>query len=167
MRASARAQQWRGEDVAPSVSTHRHAPREPRRDIAQVCDLARLERHHRGVPAVAGQHIGGAGGKPPVARARAFQLDEHRRSAGHEVAQFTKRDHAVRGSLELDALELGGCHCIQSAGSFGEPAQRVVVVHHRLAIAADLQIAFDPIISGDGGGECRHRVLDDALCIIV
>ena len=44
--------------------------------------------------------------------------------------------------------------------AIGQPAKRVVVVDHCLAIAADLHIGFDAVIALDGGAECRRRVLD-------
>jgi hypothetical protein len=41
------------------------------------------------------------------------------------------------------------------------------VVHHGLAVAADLQVAFDAVARRDRGRECRRRILDDAVLIIV
>ena len=36
-----------------------------------------------------------------------------------------------------------------SLPAFGQPAERVVVMHHGLAVGADLQIAFDAVAAGD------------------
>src|SRR6185437_6797070 len=53
------------------------------------------------------------------------------------------------------------------AGAFGETADRVVMVHHRLAIGGELDIAFDAEIARYRS-QCRGRhVFDDAACGVV
>src|SRR5262245_46355446 len=156
----------RGRDLAPSVGFRDHAARELRRGGAQIHDLRGIERHHRGRAAIARQHAGGAAHEPPIAVEPALQFDDQRSPAGHEVAQFAKRDHAVAGRLEGNALELDGGRRVEPSVAFGEAAERIVVVHHGLAVRADLQIAFDAVMPRDRGGECRGRVLDDGFLIM-
>src|SRR5262249_25002704 len=103
----------------------------------------------------------------PAAVGLAFHLDQQRDPAGYEIAQFAERDHAVRARLEREALERRRCHGVEPALSIGQPAERIVVIHHGLAVGAELQVAFDAVAGSDRGGECRRRVLDDAFFGIV
>src|SRR5262249_7298743 len=116
--------------------------------------------------AMAGRRAGAGAAEPPIAVELALQFDDQRSPARHEVAQFAKRDHAIAGRLEGNALELAGGRRVEPSVAFGEAAKRIVVVHHGLAVRADLQIAFDAVMPRDRGGECRGRVLDDGFLIM-
>ena len=48
------------------------------------------------------------------------------------------------------------------AAALGQAAERIVVMHHGLAVGADLQVGFDAVAAGDGRGKGGGRVLDDA-----
>ena len=107
------------------------------RDLAQRRDLGRIERHRGDRPAIAGQHVDGAGDQPAVAVEAALELDHERHAAGHQIAQFAERDHAVGGGLERHPLEVGGASCASSRrAAVGEAAERIVMVHHGLAVGA-------------------------------
>src|SRR6478736_3518646 len=72
----------------------------------------------------------------------------------------------MRSPVALKATRLSSAAVVASAAAFGQPAERIVVVHHGLAVGADLQIAFDAVARRDRGGECRGCVLDDAFLIM-
>ena len=67
-----------------------------------------------------------------------------------------------RVSLKRDGLQFGRGLGEQRAGALGEAAERVVVMHHRLAIGGELDVAFDGEIAGDRGLRRARHVLDDA-----
>ena len=127
------------------------AAREARRDRPQRFDHGGVERHHRHRPAIARQHLGDAPHQPQVAVEMALELEHQRGAAGDQIAQFAERHHAVGGRLETHRLELGGGHVGEPAAALGEAAQRIVVMHHGLAVGADLEIGFDAEAAGDGG----------------
>ena len=62
-----------------------------------------------------------------------------------------------------NALELGGAQAIEPPFALGEAAEHIVVMHHGLAIGADLQIDLDAVAGGDRGAHRSRRVLDDAV----
>ena len=73
---------------------------------------------------------------------------------------------SIRSAVALNATRLSSDAGIASSRpvAVGEAAERVVVMHHRLAVGADLQIAFDRVVAGDRGLEGGRRVLDHAVC---
>src|SRR6185437_296888 len=70
-------------------------------------------------------------------------------------------------SLKRHCLDLGSAQVRQAAAALREPAECVIVVHHRLAIGADLEIALDGIATRHGGGKGSRGVLDHACGGIV
>src|SRR5262249_1629000 len=92
-----------------------------------------------------------------------LDLQHQRDPCGDEIAEIAERHHAVGGRAERDALELGSAQRREGSAAVGEATERIVVMHHRLAVAADLQIDLDAVVARDGGGNCARRVLDDAL----
>src|SRR5258708_12427810 len=79
----------------------------------------------------------------------ALHLDYQRDPAGDQRAEIGERHHLLAGILELDRLEFGGGLAEQCAGTLGEAAERVVVMHHRLAVGGKLYVAFDRKIASD------------------
>src|SRR6478752_4406099 len=97
----------------------------------------------------------------------AFHLDHHRDAAGGQRAEIAKRHHPLGRVLERDLLELASGQAAQCARAVGEAAERVVMVHHRLAVGGELDIDFDGEISVDRSGYSARHVLDNAVGTIV
>ena len=110
-------------------------------------DLGGIERHHG--------HRSANSRRGPRRRAR--------RAAGRRRGRSSIRSPGSRGrptrshnspteimrsarGLEGDAPEIGAGHCVEAAAAVGEPAERVVVMHHGLAVGGDLQVAFDGVV---------------------
>ncbi len=138
------------------------AARQRRCDLPERFDHRRIERHRRDRAGIAGKHIGDAPHQQPVAVEMALELQQQGRTAGHEIAQFAQRQDAVGRRLEADRLDRGGVHIGKPAAAVGQAAERIVVMHHGLAIGAELQIGLDAVIAGDGRREGRRGVLDRA-----
>jgi hypothetical protein len=64
--------------------------------------------------------------------------------------------------LEFDCLELLRGHAEQRPAAFGEAAERVVMMHHGLAIGGELQVDFDVEISIDRSPDRSRHIFDDA-----
>ena len=145
------------------VALGHHAAWQHRGDLSQCRDLLGIEGHQRRRPAIAGQDRGGTADEPVVAVEPALQLDNERGATSHQVAQFRERHHAIGRGLEADALEVGEGPLVEPTGAFGQPAERIVVMHHGLAIGGDPEIAFDPVSPCDRCCERRRRILDHAI----
>ena len=76
--------------------------------------------------------------KPQVAVKSALDFDEQRDTAGHQLAQFAKRQHMIRRRLERRAFEFGRGHGGELGGAFGQSAEGIIVVDHRLAVGGDV-----------------------------
>src|SRR6185436_16736134 len=100
--------------------------------------------------------------QPAVAIEMAFDLDHQRYAAGNERTEIAERHHPLRRILERNRLEFGRGLAEQRAGPLGEAAERVVVMHHRLAIRRKLDVAFDGEVAADGGLRGGRHVFDDA-----
>src|SRR5205807_4770218 len=100
--------------------------------------------------------------QPAVAIEMAFDLDHQRHAAGDERAEIAERHHPLRRILELNRLQFGRGLAEQRAGTLGKAAERVVMMHHRLAIRRKLDVAFDGEFAVDGGLCGRRHVFDDA-----
>ena len=92
---------------------------------------------------------------PAVAVETAFELQHQRRAAAHDIAQFTERHDAVGAGLEADRLDLGCRHGVEPAAALGQPVERIIVMHHRLAVGGDLQIGLDAVTAGNGSRRAR------------
>ena len=69
--------------------------------------------------------------------------------------------------LELHAGEFGHGMVANQAISHHQAVERLIVEDKRFAVAADLQIAFDRIMTVDGSREGAFGVLDDVLLRIM
>ena len=49
----------------------------------------------------------------------------------------------------------------------GEPVERVIVIDHGLAVAAELHIDLDAVTGGDRGADCARGVFDRTMRRIV
>jgi len=49
------------------------------------------------------------------------------------------------------------------ARAIGEASEHIVVMHHGLAVATDLQIAFDGVVGRNCCGKGRRRILDHSV----
>ena len=87
--------------------------------------------------------------QPAVAVEPAFQFEQHGGASADQIAEFAERHHALGAAAEGNALELGGGQAIEPAGALGEAAEHVVVMHHGLAVGADLQIDLDAVAAVD------------------
>ena len=92
----------------------------------------------------------------------ALHLDHQRHAAGDQRAEVAERHHPLGRILELDRLEFGRGLAEQRAGALGEAAERIVMMHHRLAVGGELDVAFDAEIAGDRGLRRARHVFDDA-----
>ena len=68
----------------------------------------------------------------------------------------------IGAALETHFLDFGCAHVGKPAAALGQPAERIVMMHHGLAVGADLQVAFDAVAAGNGGGESAGGILDHA-----
>ena len=78
-----------------------------------------------------------------------------------------KRHHALGASTKLNPLELRGGQLVQPATAFGQPAEHVVMVHHGLAVGADLEIDFDAIIGVERRAHGARGIFDQAVRSVV
>src|ERR1043166_8821118 len=157
----------RGKSLArPPPYLLRHEPaRNPGRGLAHRRHLERIERHQRRRPLIAGEHLRGAPGQPGVAIAQALEFDRQGRAPRDQIEQLAQRNDPVGRVLERYAFEFRGGHRRKRAAAFGQPPERRVMVHHRLAVGGDLQVGFDRVARGDRGREGARRVLDRAFSV--
>ena len=71
----------------------------------------------------------------------------------------------MRSSLPRNGTRLSsrGAQLIEPALAFGQPAEHVVVMHHGLAVGADLDVDFDAVIGGDRRAHGARGILDHAV----
>ena len=62
--------------------------------------------------------------------------------------------------MESDLLEIGRGHRVETGVAFSEAAKPLVMIHHGLAVGAELEIALNAVTTGDGRGERGRRVFD-------
>ncbi len=60
-------------------------------------------------------------------------------------------------------LQLRGAQAIEPAFAVGQAAEHIVVVHHGLAVGADLHVDFDAIAGRDRRAHGAGGILDDAV----
>src|SRR5262249_25827044 len=142
-------------------AAHRRCrPSQPRHHI-------RIERHGGNRAGISGEHRDGAGDEARVAFEPALELEHEGGARADQVAQIAERHHAVGGGAKRDLFELGRAQGGERAAALGEAAERVVVVHHGLAIAAELQVDLDAVAGGHRGRDRARGILDDAARRIV
>ena len=119
------------------------------RIVPHELDQSGIERHQRDRPAVACKHLSGARARRVSPSKRLLSSSSSGDAAGDEIAQFAERQHAVGAALKRTALISAALISARRPAAFGQAAERIVVVHHGLAVGADLQIAFDAVAGGD------------------
>ena len=102
--------------------------------FAQRQHLVRIEGHADRRAGIGGEHLRHPLHQPAVAVEMAFDLDHQRHAAGDERAEIAERHHPLRRILERDRLQFGRGLAEQRAGTLGEAAERIVMMHHRLAV---------------------------------
>src|SRR6185312_459672 len=130
--------------------------------FAQRNDLVGVEGHANCGSRVGREHLGHPLHELAIAIEMALHLDHQRHAAGHEGAEIRQRHHALGGVLEVDGLQFCRGLCRQCPAALGEAAELVVMMHHRLAVGSELDIAFDGEIPRDRGFRRGRHVLDDA-----
>ena len=136
------------------------AARQAGRDRADRLDHGGIERHHRHRSGIIRQHAGGALRQPPVAVEVTLEFEHQSGAAAHQIAQFAQGEDAIGARLEADFFDVGRVHIGKPGAALGQAAERIVMMHHGLAIGADLQIGFHAVAAGDGGGKGGRRVLN-------
>ena len=111
----------------------------------QRCEYCGIERHRRDRPGIGREHFGDTLRQPHVAFKAALDLDQERHAPGNERAELGERQHAVGAPAEIDDLELGCGQRRQRAAADRQAAELEVVMHHRLAVARELHVAFDAV----------------------
>src|ERR1700722_17527349 len=64
--------------------------------------------------------------------------------------------------LLRNGVARAGGQAVEPAFALGEAAEHVVVMHHRFAVGADLDIDFDAVIGGNRRAHPTRGVFDDA-----
>ena len=73
---------------------------------------------------------------------------------GDEIAQLAERQDAVAVlPLNGTALMSAALMSARRAAAIGQAAERIVVMHHGLAVGADLQVGLDAVAAGNGGAQ--------------
>src|ERR1700730_10693342 len=134
----------------------------PRHPLTQCQHLVRVERHAYDRAGIGAENLRHSCHQFAVTVEMALHFDHERHAALDQCTEIAERHHPLGGILELDRLELACGHAEQRAAAFGETAERVVMMHHRLAVGGELQIAFDAEISIDRGLSRARHVFDDA-----
>src|SRR5262249_20152327 len=79
-----------------------------------------------------------------------------------KIAKFAERDHVFAAAAEGDALERRCSHLVEPAGALGHAPKRGVMMHHGLAVGADLQIDFDAVVARERRAHCAGGIFDHA-----
>ena len=111
--------------------------------FAQRQHLIGVKRHAHRRSGIGREHFGHPPDEFAVAIEVAFDLDHQRYAAIDQLAEIAKRHHPLGGILELDRPEFGRALLEQRPAAFGKAAERVVMMHHRLAVGGELDVAFD------------------------
>src|SRR5215208_1363867 len=129
--------------------------------------LVRIERHYGDRTGIGLEHLRHPARQPRVTVEMALELDENSDAPADQAEKIAQGHHPVRGLLEAHEFEMGGRHGVQAAFSVGNPAERRVMIDHRLAVGSDVQVDFDRVVGVNGGRHGRRRVLDDAARLVV
>src|SRR6266478_2771162 len=136
---------------------------QPRHLLTQCQHLVRVERHADDGAGIGAENLCHSCHQFAVAVEMALHFDHERHAALDHCTEIAERHHPLGGILELDRLELACGHAKQRPAAFGETAERAVMMHHRLAICGELQIAFDTEIAIDRGLSRARHVFDDTV----
>ncbi len=73
----------------------------------------------------------------------------------------------MRSALPRNGTRLSSAalRLIEPARALGQPAEHVVVVHHGLAVGADLDVNLDAIAGGDGRAHGAGGIFDRARAL--
>jgi len=97
----------------------------------------------------------------------ALDLDHQRHAAGNQAAEVAERHHPLGRVLERERLQFSGGFLDQRAGGLGKAAERMVVMHHGLAVGGELDVDLDREIARNRSLHRARHVLDDAAGNVV
>src|SRR6187401_1909459 len=121
-----------------------------------------IKGHKCGRSAIRGKDIGCSRQQPRIAVEVTLEFQEQSGSAGYQIEQFTECKNAVGGCLELNALELRHAQFGEAPRTLGQSTECIIVMHHGLAVGADLQICFDAVAASNRSCESGSSIFDDA-----
>src|SRR6056297_432291 len=149
------------------ILTRVAAGHDPARDIQGERGHAqhhmRVEGHHRHRPGIACQSLRRGRFQRAAGLAHlavlVLQLDQERHAACHEAEDFGQIGNALCAALERYGCQIGGVALAHRTRLAGQAAKAVVVKHHRLPVAAELQVDLDPVTRRYGRRDPGARVL--------
>ena len=83
---------------------------------------------------------------------------------GRRPASQRSSSDIIRSDVSLNLTAFSSAAVLPSSAprAFGEAAERIVMMHHRLAVGGELDVDLDGKIAGDRGLHRARHVLDDA-----
>ncbi len=140
------------------------AARQGRGQPRHLDHAVRVERHYRDRPGVVRQQRRRPALQRPDPQRRqraALILDLHqqRRAPRHQRQNLGQRRDRLAAAGQRDAPQFGGGARGQRPVLAGQPVERGVVEHHRLAIGGKLDVQLHAISGLDGGENGRAAVL--------
>jgi hypothetical protein len=91
-----------------------------------------------------------------------LELQKQSGSAGYQIEQFTQCENTISRCLEPDALDLRGVQFGKAPRALGQSTECIIVMHHGLAVGADLQVCFDAVAASNRCCESGSSIFDDA-----
>src|SRR4249919_834071 len=108
-------------------------------------DQFRIKGHKCGGSAIGGKDISYPRQEPAITGEVTLELQKQSGSTGYQIEQFTEYKNAIGRRLELDTLDLRRAQFGKAPRTLGQSTECIIVMHHGLAVGADLQICFDAV----------------------